>query len=112
MTVISKWVIKRVVVVVVVVIKCRIFLLPFTRERAVVIINVLYIPLCTECPDPDNNERFADPTDVYGFYECKQGVPVKKKCRAKFKWNKVEKDCKHPLCKQLLCSMTVDVLIF
>ena len=78
-------------------------------ERAVVIINVLYIPLCTECLDPDNNERFADPTDVYGFYECIQGVPVKKKCPEMSKWNQVEKGCKHSrLCKlQLLKHLCI-----
>ena len=74
----------------------------YAREQLLLMYQ--YIPLSTECLDPDNNERFADPTDIYGFYECIQGVPVKKKCPLMSKWNQVEKGCKHiSLCKlQLL----------
>ena len=53
--------------------------------------------LVSECHDPSG--KFADPTDVFGYFECIQGTTVKRKCPTEQKWNQLEKICKLILSK-------------
>ena len=53
----------------------------------------IYLDQSTECLEP--NGRFADPDDVYSYFECIQGTVVKRDCPKGQKWKRTEKMCHH-----------------
>ena len=45
-------------------------------------------------PECHESDKFADPSDISGYFECKHGAAVKKSCPGNHVWNQEDKKCK------------------
>ena len=55
------------------------------------ILNLTPLFFFPECPESD---KFADPSDISGYFECKHGAAMKKFCPGNHVWNQEDKKCK------------------
>ena len=55
------------------------------------ILNLTHLFSFPECHE---SEKFADPSDISGYFECKHGAAVKKSCPGNHVWNQEDKKCK------------------
>lgn len=45
-------------------------------------------------PECHESDKFADPSDISGYFECKHGAAMKKFCPGNHVWNQEDKKCK------------------
>ena len=61
-------------------------------------------------PECRKSDKFADPSDISGYFECKHGsTPVKKSCPGNHVWNQDDKKCKLVWQLGMVYSMDIEL---